>query len=210
MPRPDPLRVWARIAPYQQCKHYEGNGAHRVVEPRFLQRPAQPDVADVAARALWHPVIGPDGQIVAGDTLIGHWLILLSSTLSPRSYRARITMLEPRHRLLLYSRLRRYNRRARLKRSSACRMSSWITASSTSPTGRAPTRSTVTCWARSWSGERTAVGRTDSETNNSTCMAPAFPPFRSRSSPYNRATAICASSGRGLSTRLGSTWNVTA
>jgi catechol 2,3-dioxygenase-like lactoylglutathione lyase family enzyme len=58
--------------------------------------------------------------------------------------------------------------------------------------------------------ERTAVGRTDSETNNSTCMAPAFPPFRSRGSPYNRATAICASSGRGLSTRQGSTWNVTA
>src|SRR5215217_1574361 len=66
----------------------EGNGAHRVVEPRFLQRPAQPDVADVAARALRHPVIGPDGQIVAGDTLIGHWLILLSSTPSARSYRA--------------------------------------------------------------------------------------------------------------------------
>src|SRR5215217_4746397 len=88
MPRPDPLRVWARIAPYQQCKHYEGNGAHRVVEPHFLQRPAQLDVADVAARALRHPVIGPDGQIVAGDTLIGHWLILLSSTPSPRSYRA--------------------------------------------------------------------------------------------------------------------------
>src|SRR5215211_2652617 len=88
MPRPDPLRVWARIAPYQQCKHYEGNGAHRVVEPHFLQRPAQLDVADVAARALRHPVIGPDGQIVAGDTLIGHWLILLSSTPSARSYRA--------------------------------------------------------------------------------------------------------------------------
>jgi hypothetical protein len=34
----------------------------------------------VAARALRHPVIGPDGQIVAGDTLIGHWLILLSSS----------------------------------------------------------------------------------------------------------------------------------
>jgi hypothetical protein len=58
--------------------------------------------------------------------------------------------------------------------------------------------------------EGTAVGRTDSETNNSTCMAPAFPPSRSPSSPYNRATAICASSGRGLSTRQGSTCNVTA
>ena len=40
----------------------------------------------------------------------------------PRSYRARITTLEPRYRLFLYSRLRRYNRRARLQRSSACRM----------------------------------------------------------------------------------------
>jgi len=39
---------------------------------------------------------------------------------------------------------------------------------------------------------------------------PGVSPFRSRGSPYNRATAICASSGRGLSTRQGSTWNVTA
>ena len=38
----------------------------------------------------------------------------------PRSYRARITTLEPRYRLFL-PRLRRYNRRARVKRSSACR-----------------------------------------------------------------------------------------
>jgi hypothetical protein len=39
---------------------------------------------------------------------------------------------------------------------------------------------------------------------------PGVSPPRSRSSPYNRVTAICASSGRGLSTRQGSTWNVTA
>src|SRR3712207_2222864 len=74
----------------------EGNGAHRVVEPRFLQRPAQPDVADVAARVLRHPVIGPDGQIVAGDTLIGHWLILLSS--SPYIYFFAFEVSVPRRR----------------------------------------------------------------------------------------------------------------
>jgi hypothetical protein len=40
----------------------------------------------------------------------------------PRSYRARITMLEPRYRFFLYPRVRRYNRGARVKRSSACQM----------------------------------------------------------------------------------------
>lgn len=40
----------------------EGNGFDLVIEARFLARPAQPDVTDIAAWAGGHPVIGPDRQ----------------------------------------------------------------------------------------------------------------------------------------------------
>src|SRR5690606_383726 len=43
----------------------EGNGADFILKPRFLARPAQPDIADITARTAFssrNPVIGPDDQ----------------------------------------------------------------------------------------------------------------------------------------------------
>ena len=50
------------------CPRLEGDGADRVGKPCFFTCPAQPQVANEAARPLRHPVERPDGKI-------GHWSV---------------------------------------------------------------------------------------------------------------------------------------